>query len=150
MKEPSYWPKLNELDSPEDQLLEFGLTFTQAALVLEWHERTAKEDFANEFGERIAIVLRGILKPGNARLRALALAMAAGCNVIAEARTMREAAAKEGCSVEYISRLAADWAAELGLPDGANRRGRVSLAEVPEGGRSVAAQSTRRKRGATP
>jgi hypothetical protein len=116
-----------DLDSPEAQLLEFGLTFEQALMVLEWHERRAKEDFAHEFGERIAVVLRGILKPGNARLRALALAMAAGCNVIADARTMREAAAKEGCSVEYISRLAADWAAELGLPDGANRRGRQSL-----------------------
>lgn len=121
---------MSELDSAESELLEFGLTPQQVMLVIQWHHNKMQNDFADEFGERIAIVLRGILKPGNARLRAVALAMAAGCNAIIDIQTMREAALKEGCSVEYISRLAADWAAELGLPDGANRRGRQSAVVV--------------------
>lgn len=74
------------------------------------------------FSNRISLLLSGLLKPGDVRLRALALAFAAGCNWVTGYKTMREAARSEGVSVAWISKLCIEWTNLLRLPIGPNRK----------------------------
>jgi len=118
-----------EMEDPIDELQDLGLTLTQAADVLEWHDdRISNEREA--LGGQVVIRLMGFIlgKPGlsrvaSTRLRALGIAFAAGMNDLTGYQSMTQAAEKEGCSTKALSLISAEAGEALRLPLGPNRRG---------------------------
>lgn len=117
------------MDDAIDELQDLGLTLTQAADVLEWHENRLADD-REALGGQVVIRLMGFVlgKPGlsrvaSTRLRALGVAFAAGMNDLTGYASMTQAAEKEGCSTKALSLISAEAGEALKLPLGPNRRG---------------------------
>ena len=89
-----------------DQLLEFGLTVTQAANVLAWHEAEARKQSQVTGGVVVVRLLDYLFKghsDASVRLRLTALAFAFKLEHLAGYTSQAEAADVLGCSQQAIS-----------------------------------------------
>ena len=127
----SYSPDISaSVDTLADQLAErFGVSGDTAKRIVAWHNEAVEREAITYKAFLFQRVIAGFIEPGNLRVRAGALAFAAGLDALNGLGSLREFSKKVGVSPAIVSRVKLWWQKELNLspsPHGKSEQARAN------------------------
>lgn len=111
------------IDLPDEIFADrFGVTRTQAAAILTWHESTTATAVEREKAAYLQIIVGGLLSSKNPKMNAAGLAFAANLDALNGLPCQRQFARENHVSPSAVSKVVKQWQTALGLQPSAHQK----------------------------